>query len=169
MALACLTTSAAAFAPSAALPDLLTLLNGTKISSAEQWPTRRTELKELLQEHILGTLPPTPTLQSAKLLNSTSSATVSSAYVRLAFDANATTVAFDVFLAWPFGAKGPLPTFLTQWNHRGWGLTAVQRGYMTAVYPGADALDVSGEFRAAYPGATFRKILARAFVAKIET
>ena len=33
------------------------------------------------------------------------------------------------------------------------------------MYPGADTRDAAPEFQAAFPGASFRKILARAFVA----
>ena len=38
-------------------------------------------------------------------------------------------------------------------------------GCYAQVYPGADTQDASGLFRDAYPEATFRKIMARAYVA----
>ena len=164
--------TASAFTPSAELPDLLTTINGASVKSPADWHNRRAELKTLLQEHILGTLPPSTgdappaTLVSATALNhSNSSAAVSSCYVRLAYRANQSTVELDIELAWPTAATAPLPLFFTQWNHRSWGLQGVQRGYMMVLYPGADTRDVSGDFRAAFPACSFRKILARAFVA----
>ena len=155
------------FQPTAELPQLF---DANSVHTPAQWETRRTELKQLLQEHILGTLPPpsdTPKLLSASTINSTTAGTISSAYVRREFAANVSRVAFEIELAWPTArpAGHPLPLFLTQWNHRAWGILGVQRGYMMALYPGSDVRDASGDFRAAYPAASFRKILARAFVA----
>ena len=155
------------FVASAALPDVLTTTNGSHVRTPETWVARRFELKALLQQHILGALPPTvPTLTSATLLNQTSGG-LSSAYVRLGFLANTSMVHVDINLAWRQAdtARVALPVFLTQFNHRGWALAGVQRGYLSVLYPGGDTRDVSDDFRAAYPAATFRKILARAFVA----
>ena len=122
------------FAPTAELPDLLTMSDGSPVTTAAQWNTqRRPELKALLQQHILGTLPATPpSFVGATALNVTNSSdgTVSSAYLRLAFQANGTHVEFDIELAWATDARGALPLFLTQWNHRSWGMQGVQRGYM---------------------------------------
>jgi hypothetical protein len=122
------------FAPTAELPDLLMMSDGRPVETAEQWQTqRRPELKALLQQHILGTLPTTPpSFVSATALNFTNATAggISSTYLRLAFQANGTAVEFDIELAWSSEAPGPLPLFLTQWNHRSWGLQAVQRGYM---------------------------------------
>ena len=158
---------ATCFTPTAELPDLLTTIDGRAVTDAAEWNTRRTELQMLVQEHILGYLPsgPPPTLTSARALNSSISGGISSCYIRLAFAANETDVQFDIELAWPTAAFSMLPVMATQWNHRSWGIQAVQRGYMMLLYPGADARDASGAFRAAYPTASFRKILARAFVA----
>ena len=166
--LAALPVASAAFEPTAELPDLLTALDGSAVTTPSQWDARRAELKTLVQEHILGTLPTEPVeLLPATALNVTNSSGISSCYLRLAFRANKSTVAFEIQLAWSeaAAAAGPLPLYLTQWNHRSWGLQGVQRGYMMVLYPGADVRDASGQFRAAFPTATFRKILARAFVA----
>ena len=171
-----LVPAAHGFVATAELPDLLTTLDGQSVTTEAEWRSRRVELKALLQEHILGTLPPldsTPRLTSASAVNHTIAHGVASCYVRLAYDANDTAVVLDVELAWPAErqrsggkAAGPgLPLFLTQWNHRAWAMQGVQRGYMMVLYPGADTRDASGAFRAAFPGASFRKILARAFVA----
>ena len=158
------------FEPTAELPDLLTMNDGCPVNTTAQWRQRRGELKALLQQHILGTLPiELPVLDTLTMVNTTSRGGVSSCYLRLAFQANNTGVEFEIEVAWPDGVAtdgGPgLPLFLTQYNHRSWGLQGVQRGYMMVLYPGADSRDVSAAFRAAYPAASMRKILARAFVA----
>ena len=153
---------AAAFTPTATLPPIL-LPNTT----AANWPARRAQLKTLVQQHILGFVPAdTPSILNASIINSSTTASLTSLYARLAFRANGTDVAFDVWIAWqPPATKAKLPIFLTQWNHRSWAMTAVRRGFVGVVYPGADTRDASDAFRAAYPGASFRKILGRAFVA----
>ena len=43
------------FQPSIELPPLLQFINGTQITKASQWPDRRIELKQLLDQYILGT------------------------------------------------------------------------------------------------------------------
>lgn len=42
------------FTPTPDLPNLLVFSNGTAITTGSQWRARRTELKSLVQEHILG-------------------------------------------------------------------------------------------------------------------
>ena len=68
------------------------------------------------------------------MLNSSDDAatSISSCYVGLSFAANGTNVNFTVELAWPRARAmggGGVPIMMTQWNHRAWGLLAVQRGY----------------------------------------
>lgn len=49
----------------------------------------------------------------------------------------------------------------TQWNHRQWGLAALNRGYVAVVYPGADSRDAAPRMQKAYPKSTFALIMAR--------
>lgn len=58
------------------------------------------------------------------------------------------------------------PCFLTQWNHRSWGLMGVNRGYVSIIYPGADVRDVAPMFQKQFKNeSSFALIAARAFVA----
>jgi len=48
-----------------ALPDPLVMLDGTRVTSKEQWETKRKpELKALFQHYMYGRLPPTPSKQN---------------------------------------------------------------------------------------------------------
>jgi hypothetical protein len=55
--------------PAFDFPDPLTMADGTKVTTKEQWETRRKpELKQLFQKHMYGVYPFTPTKPSAKVL-----------------------------------------------------------------------------------------------------
>src|SRR5690349_2558691 len=59
------------------LPDLMTLRDGTKVTTPAQWQLRREEIKEILEYYELGHAPPPPgnvsgtDVQSKTLLNGT--------------------------------------------------------------------------------------------------
>ena len=101
---------AATFTPTATLPPIL-----PPGATAATWPTQRAELSRLVQQHILGFLPAeTPTILNATVVNITTTASLTSMYARLAFRANATVVAFDVWIAWqPTALNVPRPLMLT--------------------------------------------------------
>jgi hypothetical protein len=42
------------------LPDPLTMFDGTKVTTLDQWPQRREEMKEILEHYDLGHAPPPP-------------------------------------------------------------------------------------------------------------
>src|SRR5687768_10934947 len=44
----------------AEMPDPLTFTDGTRVTSAEQWPRRREEMKRLLAHYAVGQMPPAP-------------------------------------------------------------------------------------------------------------
>src|SRR5262245_3810961 len=51
------------------LPDPLTMLDGTKITTKEQWEAnRKPELKALFQHYMYGRLPPTPQKPTYRVL-----------------------------------------------------------------------------------------------------
>ena len=131
------------------------------------------ELKLLifLQEHILGTLPEFgPQLLSVSKINSTTDVNTGavSAFFKLEFNVSDGGVmdklAYEIELLWPEHATD-CPLFLTQWNHRGWALTGLSRGYCSVVYPGSDVRDAAPLLQKAYPKATMMLIIARAKIA----
>lgn len=52
--------SALEFPVQKGLPDVMTMLDGTRITSAAQWPQRREEMKRILEDYAVGVAPPAP-------------------------------------------------------------------------------------------------------------
>ena len=157
------------------LPSLLTFQNGTTVKSLSAWSERRSEISNLLQTTILGTLPSnSPRITAAEQINITSFSNRggTSSFYRLTFDTSnggggVPSVSFEIEVLAPIsdGITPPCPLFLTQWNHRSWALTGLSRGYCAVVYPGSDVRDVAPDFQKAYPASTMMLIVARAYVA----
>lgn len=161
------------FRPSPYLPPLLYLQNGSKVTSPELWNERRAELKRLLQEHLIGSLPSHDDIAfvSAGTLNSTSSdiddrRTVNR-FLNLTFsccdEASNTMFSFTIELIEP-NDEDLKPAFLTQWSHREWAVSAVSRGYRGIVYPASDELDAAPLLQSVFTNATMGLIAARALV-----
>ncbi len=52
------------------LPDVMTMLDGTKVTSVAQWSARREEMKAVLEHYELGHAPPPPGNVTGKILQS---------------------------------------------------------------------------------------------------
>lgn len=158
------------------LPPLDAFRNGTiTMVPSAQWEARKAEIARLLQQYMYGTLP----TEVPTLLSTFRTAEIA---VRggIAFEA---TLVFGVvggrnasftieiirpMQPWPGATptnKVRHPVFLTQANHRRWGIKGVARGYVAVIYPGADVSDQSGAFRTVFPSATWGTILARSYLA----
>lgn len=157
------------------LPSLFRFRNGSVVRGPNDWGDRRAEIQSLLQEHILGTLPETgsgPRFLSAERINSTADESTGavSAFYALHFNVSdggvMATLAYEIELLLPKNAND-CPLFLTQWNHRGWALTGLSRGYCSVVYPGSDVRDAAPLLQKAYPRATMMLIIARAKIASM--
>ena len=154
------------------LPPLLQFLNGSQIHDADIWHAqRRPEVKQLLEQHILGTWPSVqqrPSLINVTLINSTTfpETTSTSSFYYLTFNTEAggtaiTSIGYEVEILIPSTSNQivtsigsnlkedkDFPLFVTQWNHRSWGLVALSRGYVAMIYPGislclSDSLSLS--------------------------
>ncbi|WP_437799116.1 hypothetical protein [Sorangium sp. So ce693] len=42
------------------MPDPLTMVEGSKVSTAEQWRARRKEMMQILEDYTYGRMPPPP-------------------------------------------------------------------------------------------------------------
>lgn len=94
------------------MPDALTMIDGTKVTTVEQWRHRREEMKQILEFYELGHAPPPPDhvtgqdLQSLPVLNGTAKFRL----VRLKFGP-ADNQSFDIAIFTP-ATGGPFPTIV---------------------------------------------------------
>lgn len=95
------------------LPDVLTLLDGRKVTSRPQWPARREEMRRLLSYYAVGLVPPPPGNVAATVLETRllAGGTVSYRLVHLSFGPDH-KLGFDVAVFAPAGTKGPFPTVI---------------------------------------------------------
>src|SRR3989339_46222 len=56
--------------PPYTLPDPLTFRDGTKLTSPDQWPKRRSEIIALFEDQMYGLIPPRPAIMRLELLES---------------------------------------------------------------------------------------------------
>jgi len=97
------------------LPDPLVMFDGTKVTTKEQWETRRKpELKELFQHYMYGRLPAVPKVQKYNLLFSDPNALGGKATlseIKITFEQPTLDHPIHVLLATPNGVKQP-PVFV---------------------------------------------------------
>jgi cephalosporin-C deacetylase-like acetyl esterase len=146
------------------LPPLLNFYDGTPVATKSDWDKRKAEIKELLCRYFLGAFPAAvPALIGQEVLREERERGATRREVRLVFD-TINRASFEVEVWIPDG-DGPFPVFFTQSNHRRWGLSALSRGYLICVYPGADANDQTLPFAEAYPECDWGLIPRRAWLA----
>lgn len=94
------------------LPDVFTMLDGTKVTSREQWQQRRAELKAVLEHYELGHAPPPPGNVAGDILKSQPVLDGAAIFqlVHLKFGPEQ-RLGFDVAIFTP-AKGGPFPTFI---------------------------------------------------------
>ncbi len=147
------------------LPDLLTGDDGAPITTVQEWQARRERIRQLLQQWVVGSIPPAPDHVRAEALEEQRDAATGAITraVRLHFgpDERATLRLWLFIPATRDGGKSPV--FLTQASHRDWARIALRRGYLACVYAGADGLDDSDTFADAWPGYDWSRLMRRAW------
>ncbi len=126
---------------SAFLPPLLRMLDGAPVATAKDWKNRRSEIQQLMCKYFIGTFPEQiPKLIDAEVLEeSIQGDNVTQQRIKLTFG-TPNEVSFEIRVWIPAG-DGPFPLLLTQPldYQMDWAKLAVARGYMVALYPGADS------------------------------
>jgi hypothetical protein len=142
--------------PSYILPDILTTLDGRKVTKSSMWTkVRRPEILELFRENIFGRVPETPYEKSFKIINLDKNAmggTATLKQVDITITSAGKSLVIHLTLFTPNNAKKPVPAFLLI-DNRGpantdpsrkvksefWPVEeAVARGYGMAVFSNAD-------------------------------
>ena len=94
------------------LPDVMTMLDGTRVTTPEQWQARREEMKAVLEYYELGHAPPPPGNMTGKVIESEDylDGTVKYQLVHLRFGPHR-KLGFDVAVFTP-ATGGPFPTII---------------------------------------------------------
>jgi len=147
------------------LPDPLVLDEGGRnipVTSLEQWQQKCEWIRQQVKHWITGTFPPPPGNIQAQVLKEEDYGGATSRTVELSFGPGG-RAKLTLELLIPPG-DGPFPVFMTQWNHRGWAMVALRRGYLGCVYAGADAKDdTEGYADIWYPEYDFTRLMRRAW------
>ncbi len=147
----------------AGLPDPLRFQDGRPVRTRAQWRERRAELLALFHQYVWGSVPPPPDNLQVVESREQVEAGVRVREVTLAFGpGHRARLHLEVLI--PPG-RGPFPVFLTQDNHRRWALVAVSRGYVGAVYAGADSRDDTAGWVEVWPDHDWSKLTRRAWAA----
>jgi hypothetical protein len=159
------------------LPPVLEFLNGTRVTSLEQWDARRVEIFSLLQSTLYGTIPSVhPPLISSTILNTSNLRGYESSWVNLTwgtplFPASAT---IEVIRPMHCTTTAPCPVSLVSKEHRRWVLVGALRGYVGVSTPCGDNscngdptctdVDPTRQWAQNYPEYTFQLIARRAYL-----
>ena len=142
------------------LPDPLRFLDGRPVRSAQDWKTRRAEIRRLFEKYDLGAFPPKPKLDGAVVIDETRSKGYLIRNLRLEFGTGRRgTMRVQIMI--PDG-KGPFPVLISP-NLPGWGPSLLRRGYISAGYAANDGMDDAAALGQLYPDYDFALLPRRAW------
>ena len=142
------------------LPDPFKFQDGRAVKMPGDWPARRTEIKQLFEKWVIGSLPPKPKLDRIVPVEETKGAGYNTRTVRLEYgpDDKITTV---VTLTLPEG-KGPFPVLI---GGGGMAASLIRRGYAACEYP--SSVDQTTNLPELYPNNDFATMGQRAWTAQL--
>jgi len=99
--------------PQKAMPDVMVMLDGTRVTTVEQWQQRRGEMKQILEYYELGHSPPPPGNVTGRDVKSQTVLNGAAKYrlVHLSFGPDE-KLGFDVAIFTPAVGDGPFPTII---------------------------------------------------------
>ncbi|GMW02502.1 MAG: hypothetical protein AMXMBFR84_36380 [Candidatus Hydrogenedentota bacterium] len=131
------------------------------INTVTEWQVHRETLLNDISHWIFGTVPPRPDNLLSTNLSEMRGEGCTVREVELQFGVDHSAKLWMELII-PDG-NGPFPVFLTQHNHRAWGLIAARRGYIACVYAGSDSRDDTDSFLASYPDYDWSRLTRRAW------
>jgi pimeloyl-ACP methyl ester carboxylesterase len=129
--------------PSYTLPDLMTALDGTKVTKPETWTKiRRDEILELFRENVFGRVPGTKYEETFKMVNidkvaMNGSATLKQIEITITSGGNQLVIHLSLFT--PNNSKSPVPAFLLI-DNRGPANTDLTRNVKSEFWPVEEAI-----------------------------
>ncbi len=142
------------------LPDPSQFHEGRAVKRPADWPSRRAEIKQLSQKHIVGSLPPKPKLDRIVPVEETKSAGYTTRVVRLEYGPES-TITTQVTLTLPEG-RGPFPVLI---GGGSWSTSLIRRGYAACEYP--SSVDQPTNLPSLYPDFDFATMGQRAWTAQL--
>ena len=125
------------------LPDVLTALNGEKVSDAKMWTkVRRNGILELFRENVYGRVPSTPYTKNFKLVNEDKNAMNGNATLKqidITIASGGKSLAIHLTLFVPNKVSGPVPVILLI-DNRGPANTDPTRQVKSEFWPAEDAV-----------------------------
>jgi hypothetical protein len=97
------------------MPDVMTMNDGTKVTTVKQWKKRREEMKQILEYYAIGQMPPPPGNVKGKEIKSelVLDGKVKYRLVHLTFGPES-KLALDIGIFTPTGSKEPFPAIISQ-------------------------------------------------------
>jgi dienelactone hydrolase len=141
------------------LPDPLHFFNGRPVNVPVDWPARRTEIRQLFEKWVIGSIPPKPTLDNIIPLDETRGSGYVTRNVRLEFGPERKATA-QVTVTIPDGA-GPFPVLIGA----GWTGALLRRGYISCSFN--DSVDQRSNLPELYPDFDFATMGQRAWTAQL--
>lgn len=142
------------------LPDPFTFHDGRAVKMPADWSARRTEIKQLFEKYVIGSLPPKPKLDRIVPVEETKGSGYLTRTVRLEYgpESKITTL---VTLTLPEG-KGPFPVLI---GGGGSATSLIRRGYAACDYP--SSVDQATNLPELYPNHDFATMGQRAWTAQL--
>jgi hypothetical protein len=143
------------------LPDVLTMNNGKKVTTVEQWKRRREEMRQILEYYAVGQAPPSPRNVKGKEINSETvlDGAVKYRLVHLTFGP-AEKLGLDIGIFTPAGG-GPFPAIILQSGTPPGGATLPRLAPGPTQGRGLDVLLVVGPATDAAPAAAASRAPAK--------
>lgn len=140
------------------LPDPFKFHDGRAVAMPADWTARRAEIKQLYQQHILGSMPPKPKLDRVVPVGETKTNGYLTRVVRLEYGSNITT---QVTLTSPEGS-GPFPVLI---GGGAWSASLIRRGYAACEFP--SSVDQATTLQELHPGFDFATMAQRAWTVQL--
>jgi hypothetical protein len=148
-----------------ALPDPMHFLDGRPVATEADWQERRSEIRRLLEQYVLGSFPAKPRIERVVPLEELRGDGFTVRNVRLEFGPEGKgSVRVQVTI--PDGS-GPRPVLMHPSLADTWAAMAIRRGYATVGYAGNDAADDGANLVELYPEHDFAALPRRAWLAGI--
>ncbi|MES2777606.1 MAG: alpha/beta fold hydrolase [Bacteroidota bacterium] len=149
------------------LPDPFQFNDGRIVGNmSTDWPKRRSEILQLFEKYVTGSLPPKPSITNIVQLDETKGQGCLVRNVRVEFGPQGKG-SVRIRLVIPDAPDSKKFPVMISPSLSGWSTPVIRRGYIAAGYAGNDAMDDAAPLKDLYPGYDFATLPRRAWLAAI--